>query len=484
VPIERLSGSSGNYTALSSSAIVMDSTPVGLGDGVLRVMVLQCASGRAVTTPVGWTEWLDVNVGSGHLYVATHWATDAEVAANTSFSFQITGGTTYGTWRCNNWSGVDPDDPFDVDPFVSQHTFSDTQWNVPGMITLTPGAMAFWMIGFGPTASSAARVLTPQATLWTVDTGGQRNSPSTGTASGYGMQTCYETRAVAGATGTRNVTISGSSLAATLWRSVGFALRPYVAPAADLGDWFEAMEWAAPSMTAPGDVLDIGAARSNHFAVQLAAPDAASIETHDQDEISAGYRFYPWFYGRSDGQAVVLRAPVAGPTTSGASSTRCELRELDPGGSNAAFDALTGTHVLHVRVKALHLPPVLPDTVFAQLHNGTTDRVAIRTQLVTGTTRLRARVNGSSLTPEIANWGAGGLGEEFEAKIQLVDGLLSIFYNDMVTPLYTSSALVSTGSASWYFKTGCYLQTPASGATDNPLEYGEVEIRDLYHSHA
>lgn len=488
--INRLSGTSGNYTALSSTPISMDSSAAGIGTGVFRTIVIQCQAGRTWTTPAGWTEVLDIDVGTGHVYMAWHWATDAEAAANTAFSFTVAGGTTWATWRCNNWDNVDPTTPFDVNPFTGTHTFSDTQWDVPGMTTLTPGALCFWMVGTGALASSSGRVLTPTVTggnTWTVDTGGQRNSPTSGTSSGYNMQTCYEIRASAGATGTRNVTISGSSLAATLWRSVGFALRPAPDPV-DLGDWFEAMEWAAPSATAPGDVMNIGPApRPNHFAVQLAAPDGAAIETHDQTEIAAGYRFYPWFWGSSDARRVIMRAPVGGPVTSGATSTRCEWRELDAAGSNIGFDALTGTHVLHGRTIVRHAPPVNPGIVLAQLHNGSADRLTFLTQIVSGTWRLRFRLNGTSAAGELVPAGQSNIQDvPFEWKIQIAGNVASFFLNDMSTPVYTSgaAALTSTGSASWYWKAGCYLQTPASGASDDLLEYGEVESWDLWSSHA
>lgn len=489
--IDRLSGTSGNYTALSSTPISMDSSAAGIGTGVFRTIVIQCQSGRAWTTPAGWTEVLDVDVGTGHVYMAWHWATDAEALANTAFSFSVTGGTTWATWRCNNWSNVDPTTPFDVNPFTGTHTFSDTQWNVPGMTTLSPGAMCFWMIGTGAVASSSGRVLTPNvagANTWTVDTGGQRNSPASGTSSGYNMQTCYERRVSAGATGTRNVTISGSSLAATLWRSVGFALKAAPDdPVVDVGDWFETVNWRPPKMTAPGDVLGIGPAQPNHFAIQLAAPDGASIETHDQDELAAGYRFYPWLYGDTSGTKVRMRSPVGGPTTGGATATRCEWRELDAAGNNAAWDALTGTHVLHGRSRILHSPPGNPNIILAQVHNGTTDRLTFLTQFVTSTLRLRFRLNGTSVAGELAAAGAVNIENvDWEWKIAIINNVVQFYLNDMIAPVYTSgaAALTSTGSSSWYFKAGCYLQSPASGSSDPLDEYGEVELSDLWHTHA
>jgi hypothetical protein len=488
MPIVRLSGSTGSTASAVASSFSMDSSAASIGDGVFRTMVIHMSTPRTVTTPAGWTEVIDATVGSGSIYMAWHWATDAEAIANTSFTWTLSG-TTFLSYRCNNWSGVDPTTPFDVNPFTSTHTFSDVQWDVPGMTVVTPGAMCFWAVGYGPIASSASRVLTPSVAggnTWTVDTGGQRNGPTTGTGTGQGIQTMYELRAAAGATGTRHVDISGSSLAATLWRSVAFALRP--APTTDPGDWFETCDWSAPAMTDPGDVLGIGPSPApNHFAVQLAVPGAAAIETHDQTEIGSGYRFYPWVYGKPDGDRVIMRAPVSGPVTSGATSCRCEWRELDAAGVNAAFDALTGTHTLHGRIMIRHAPPNNPGIVLAQLHNGTADRLTFLTQLVSSTWRLRFRLNGTSVAGELATAGQANIQDiPWEYKIQIANNVASFYLNDMVTPVYTSgaAALTSTGSASWYFKTGCYLQTPADASVDAATEYGEVELWDLSHSHA
>lgn len=237
---------------------------------------------------------------------------------------------------------------------------------------------------------------------------------------------------------------------------------------------------------APGTILGVGPnSTQNHFNVQLSRRGDPDILIKTQEDIRAGYNEDPWFTANSNNSAVQLYAPVDGPTTSGSTSARCELREVFDDGSDMGFDALTGTHTFHGRSKIVHDPPVLPDIVLAQLHNGSSDRVAIRTQLVTGTRRLRIRINGSSATLD-----AGGLdvqnpyvvGTEIEWKIELTSGTVRVYVDDMVTAKVTSTALVTTGSSSWYFKAGCYIQTTTT--SDLASEYGEVELRDLQVAHS
>lgn len=250
--------------------------------------------------------------------------------------------------------------------------------------------------------------------------------------------------------------------------------------------------WTPPTTTTPTSVLDIGPVpKTNHFDIQLAVAGAGTIETHDQTEIGSGYKFYPWYYGNAAGDRCVLRAPVNGPVTSGSSSARCEHREVNADGTSAAFDATIGTHVMHGRSKITHAPPNTPDIVLAQLHNGAQDRLSFLTQLVTnpgGTWRLRFRLNGTSVAGELVPAGiANILNIEFEWKIEVINNVVRFYLNDMVTPVYTSGAAALTATAgitTWYFKCGCYLQTPASGSADALTEYGEVELRDLWHSHA
>jgi hypothetical protein len=238
----------------------------------------------------------------------------------------------------------------------------------------------------------------------------------------------------------------------------------------------------ADTSAAPGTVLDIGSGASqNHFDVQI-APTGGTAEQHTMAEIAAGYSAAPYFEPLANGGQDWVRfwARMDGPTTSGATFSRAELREVNADGSSAAFDALTGEHVIQGVTKIVHLPPTKPEVVVAQLHNGTTDRVAIRTQLIGGVTKLVVRINGSAVTPRLEETYV--VGTEFAWKIRVIGGTVEVYYNDMGTPFLTSTALVSTGSASWYFKSGMYNQSNAT--TDAATEYGEAWLRALDVTHA
>lgn len=242
----------------------------------------------------------------------------------------------------------------------------------------------------------------------------------------------------------------------------------------------------APSVvggTSPGAVLNIGSGGGqNHFEVQVAPTGGGAVVIHTQAEIEAGYDEDPYFTTiEGSPNRVQFYARLDAPVVGSSAFSRSELREVDASGNDLAFNALSGTHVMSGRTTITHLPPVKPEIIIAQLHNGDTDRVSIRTQLVSGTIRLRCRINGSSVAPDFAS--PYTVGTEFQWKIELVDGTANIYYNDMVTPIVTSTALVpSAHPDAWYFKAGMYNQSNVA-AGDVGTEYGQAELRDLTVSH-
>jgi hypothetical protein len=236
---------------------------------------------------------------------------------------------------------------------------------------------------------------------------------------------------------------------------------------------------AAVPLDSPGSILNIGPGAANHFDVQVAPTGAGSIATHTQAEIAAGYTEDPYFKSVStpQGPAVEFYARLDAPTTSGSLYSRSELREVTADGSNMGFDINVGTHDYHGFSRVIHSPPTKPDIVMAQIHNGNADRVALRTQIVSGTTRLRLRVNGSSVNGDITNPYVNGTWVEWRFLIQ--DGALTVWVNDMVTPFYTAAAGVFTPVTpleSWYGKAGCYNQSQA-GVDDVGTEYGQTQLR-------
>ena len=228
----------------------------------------------------------------------------------------------------------------------------------------------------------------------------------------------------------------------------------------------------------PAEVLNIGSlAGQNHFKVQLAEDGAAEITTVSLAAIESGFEQSPYF--TVVGNAVQFQTRIDGPTTAGSSYARAELREVNADGTDAGFDALTGVHWIRGKTAIHALPTNKPEVVVMQLFNGSADRIAIRTQLISSQTKLVCRVNGSAVTPRLME--PYVLGTEFEWMVRLDNGLAEIYFNDMTTPLITSTDLVSTGSASWYFKAGAYAQS--NETLDDPSEIVNVTHRAIAYGH-
>lgn len=237
----------------------------------------------------------------------------------------------------------------------------------------------------------------------------------------------------------------------------------------------------------PGRILGIGTgATENHFELQTPVSDGSGgVVIRSQAELIAGYSEVPHFVVNAGGTATAFRADSTSATI-GNTGPRCELREVDAAGVNIAFDALTGTHRLRSKFTVVTEPAVtVPDIVVMQLHNGDADRVAIRTQLVSGSRRLRCRINGTSHATQLAS--PYTLGTEFDVEIEVVNNTVNVRWATggaalPATPQITQAAAftATAGGATWYFKAGCYLQDTSKTAG----QFGLVEHRHLavYHS--
>lgn len=185
--------------------------------------------------------------------------------------------------------------------------------------------------------------------------------------------------------------------------------------------------------------------------------------------------------GSTTATANAVKFRVRADAASGGSSfPRNELREVLADGSTYAFDAMHGDHKLHTRARVTHVPSADPEVIVAQLHDGTNDRVSIRTQLISGQTVLVCRINGTNATPQFAN--PYVVGTEFEVEIRVADGgAVSVFYNGASTPIVTGQ-LVTSGSASWFFRVGAHAQFTTATAGSS-TEFVTVEHRDIQVSH-
>lgn len=294
-----------------------------------------------------------------------------------------------------------------------------------------------------------------------------------GAGSGAKTVTGAQVRAKAGA-GAAAAAASGvqARSSAQVWTKTGASAAGAVAGGAKLRS------------PAPATVLNIGpGAGQNHFKVQVAPVGSPNQVEHSQAEIVAGYREDPYFVPTADGARTQFYARLDGPLSSGAAGgSRAELREVNPDGSETSYDALTGTHVFTLTTRATHLPPVNPAAVLAQLHDGVFgDRISIRTQLISGITKLVCRVNGTSTgLPRLSeNY---TVDTEFTVRIQIVGGLVTVFYNDLTTPLISNAGPLTAGAANpaWNWKAGVYNQS----TTDVATEYAAAEITSVNYSHA
>lgn len=256
-------------------------------------------------------------------------------------------------------------------------------------------------------------------------------------------------------------------------------------------------------MAAPGDVLNIGPVGGrNHFMAQTAPTGGVDTVNYTQDDIAGGLNISPYFTLNGSGTAVQFYARADAPKTSGsASGARSELRETNPDGSYITFSPFDGgTHYIKGKSKITHHPTSGVDIAnigitLAQLHNGNSDRLTFRTQIVSSTMRLRYRVNGSSVSGgspsslEIVPAGqANIINVEFPWMMKIYGGngttcTAEFYVNNMATPWHTSTALNSTGvtSEGWYFKAGNYNNFDTANVS--ATEYGQTELRDLEHWH-
>lgn len=252
-----------------------------------------------------------------------------------------------------------------------------------------------------------------------------------------------------------------------------------------------------PNPTATvASILNIGsAAGKNHYSVQVGYPGATGF-THTMAELEAGYKRDPELLPSADGTRVDIHTQVDAKIMPGSSWPRVEFRGVDRDGGVQAYDARVGEHWQHQRGKLIHLPPNKSEIVLSQLHNGASDRIALRIQKTNlPAPRLIWRVNGVQVyvfkdplnegDTWRAAWRVGGPG--------VADGVVRLYDGDMTKPVYTSSTstLVKTsGVTTWYDKVGNYLQTTDGTDVENPVyydvstEYGKVQLWDVRHGHS
>lgn len=198
----------------------------------------------------------------------------------------------------------------------------------------------------------------------------------------------------------------------------------------------------------------------------------------------------PWFYSRtnptSGKDVVVFSAPLGGATTStNTQYARCELRELERDGTTkAAFDPKSGDHWVEGIYRIYGLSGLAkPGVCVQQAHDPNDDVIMVRTELVSGATKLQLRFNGNLVATLNASYVDG---TEFYLKTRVNNGTPEVYYTTNLasipsTPTYTSAGFFSSASSGWYYKSGCYNQTNESTdpSQDPDASIIKVEIREL-----
>jgi hypothetical protein len=207
----------------------------------------------------------------------------------------------------------------------------------------------------------------------------------------------------------------------------------------------------------------------SHWKLTLPVGAPETAEGHPMEisaaQLSAGYTNAEYFYRGADGR-LVFWCPVTGARTENTDYSRCELREVvNPADDNVCWSA-KGTHTMDVSCRVMEVPSG-QKVVIGQIH-GYSGKASplIKLQFIKG--RIEALVKDKArkgrdikLTfPEV------GLNKDFDYKIKLHDGVLSITVNGT-----TQSENVFKLDPSWadqtlYFKAGVYPQDNEGPATE------------------
>ncbi|HWM02206.1 MAG TPA: polysaccharide lyase family 7 protein, partial [Actinophytocola sp.] len=170
-----------------------------------------------------------------------------------------------------------------------------------------------------------------------------------------------------------------------------------------------------PGTALPSTVLDL----SNWY-LTLPTGKSGSPDTVYQPKLdtytSTAFRL------NSAENGVVFTATAGGVTTSGSKYPRSELREMT-GDRKAGWTNKSGTHTLVARQAITKLPPVKPELVSAQIHDGSDDVMQVRLE----GKRLMAQYNDGQ--SEITIDPAYALGTVFEVRIVAANSRVQVYYN-------------------------------------------------------
>lgn len=215
----------------------------------------------------------------------------------------------------------------------------------------------------------------------------------------------------------------------------------------------------------PADVLDL-----RNWYVGLPVGEKEKPLNVYQPQL-ATYSIDPWFRAADDCAAVQFRAAVNGVTTSGSSYPRSELREMS-GSAKASWSSTSGTHTMVVDQAITAAPNQHPNVVAGQIHDSEDDVSVFRLE----GTRLYVTKDDDKHTLVDGDY---RLGTRFRAKFEVRDGVIKVYYNDVL------KATIAKKFSGAYFKAGAYTQANCGKSSPcGDANYGEVKIYGLSVTHS
>ncbi|WP_179316654.1 fibronectin type III domain-containing protein [Winogradskyella undariae] len=222
-----------------------------------------------------------------------------------------------------------------------------------------------------------------------------------------------------------------------------------------------------------------------------------------EDKTLCGEDNNEFFYVNSTNDGIVFFAPVRSNngTTPNSTNIRSELRERAVDGDSDEYWTTEGRHVIYVEQAITHLPINTDELVATQIHGdksaGIDDALVVRLE----NKHLFLSFNGGNLRSNVTITNNYTLGTKHEVIFEVLDDKHYVYYSEdgNLKSAYqngnASSYLVKDGNNEVlmdleydkaYFKVGNYTQSNPSkegSDTDDPDNYGEVVVYDMYVDH-
>ncbi|QDO95512.1 T9SS type A sorting domain-containing protein [Formosa sediminum] len=226
--------------------------------------------------------------------------------------------------------------------------------------------------------------------------------------------------------------------------------------------------------------------------------------TSDEDKTLCGEDNNEFFYVNSSNDGIVFYAPIRSDngTTPNSSNIRSELREREIDGGSDKYWTTEGRHVIYVKQAITHLPINVNKLVATQIHGNKSDGIDDALVVRLEGKHLFLNFNGGVLRSNVTITNNYELGTLHEVIFEVLDDKHYVYYSEdgNLKAAYqngtASSYLVKdNGNAvlmdieydDAYFKVGNYTQSNPSKEgddTDDPDNYGEVVVYDMYVDHA